>query len=94
MELKDITKDCVETSAPFICLKVEKPGQISNPVPDKTLVIIAIGELHNGNGMFTKVNLGSGEYSVLSGDETQVFVGGKKGGGTGVILRIKFKAKS
>lgn len=93
IEPQDVTKDCVETSAPFICLRVEKPGRISKPVPDKTLVIIAIGRLHSGNGMFTKVNLGSGGDLVLSGDETQVFLGGKRGGGIGVILRIKFKAK-
>lgn len=90
---RDITKDCVETSAPFICLKVEKPGQISKPVPDKTLVFIAIGRLHSDNGMFTKVDLRSGEDSILSGDDNQVFVGGQRGGGIGVLLRIKFKTR-
>ena len=93
VEPKTITKDCVEASAPFVCLKVEKPGQISKPVPKKTLVIIAIGELHSNNGMFMKANLGSGEDLILSGDETQVFNGGKKGGGLGILLRIKFKSK-
>ena len=43
--------------------------------------------------MFTKVDLGSGEDLVLSGDETQVFNGGEKGGGLGILLRIKFKSE-
>ncbi|MCJ1352072.1 MAG: hypothetical protein MMC33_002056 [Icmadophila ericetorum] len=89
----DVTIRCVEASAPFICLRVEKPGKISKPVPDKTLIIVAIGQLYPGNGMFTKVNLSSGEHVILSGNENQIFTGKLKGGGMGIILRLKFKPK-
>lgn len=90
---RDITKDCVETSASFICLKVEKPDQISKSVPDKILVFIAIERLHSDNDMFTKVDLRFEEDSILSDDDNQIFVDGQRGGGIGVLLRIKFKTR-
>lgn len=81
----------METGAAFVCLKVEKPNRISRPVPDKTLVIIALGQLHTANGIFRGVDLAPGDSIVISGDEPQVFDGGKKGGGLGIVLRIKYK---
>ena len=85
--------NCVEASAPFICLRVDKAGQISKPVPGKTLVIIAIGPLHSENGSFTKIDLISGADTIISGEEPQFFLGGKRGGGIGLIMRIKYATK-
>lgn len=93
IEPQDVDRDCVETSAPFICLRVEKAGQISKPVPGKTLVIIAIGPLHSENGSFTRINLRSGDDVIVPGDEPQFFLGGKRGGGIGILMRIKFGTK-
>lgn len=90
--MKDITKDCVERCGFFICLKVEKSSRISRPVPDKTLVIIALGRLHTANGMFHGVDLPPGESIVVSGDKPQYFDGGKQGGGLGIVFFIKFKS--
>lgn len=91
-DLKDITRDCVETGAVFICLRVEKPSQIPRPIPDKTLVIIGLGRLNTANGMFNGVDLPSGGSAIISGDKAQNFVGGYNGGGLGIALRIKFKS--
>ena len=85
--------NCVEVSAPFICLKVDKAGQISKPVPGKTLIIIAIGPLHSENGSFTKIDLISGADAIVSGDEPQFFLGGKRNGGIGIIMSIKYGTK-
>ena len=90
--MKDITEDCVETCASFICLKVEKSVRILRPVPDKTLVIIALGRLHTANGMFHGVDLPPGESIIVSDDKPQYFDGGKQGGGLGIVLLIKFKS--
>lgn len=43
--------------------------------------------------MFKGVNLRPGDSSVLSGDRAQIFEGGSRGGGMGIIIRIKFRAK-
>ena len=90
-EVKDITKVCVETGAAFICLKIEKPSRIPKPVSDKTLIIIALGRLHPVTGIFRGVDLAYGESVVISGDEPQMFDGGKNGGGPGIVLRLKWK---
>ncbi len=92
-ESKDIDLSCVEAFIPFICLKVERPVQISHPVPDTTLVFIALTPLNTDTGMFKGVDLRPGSSIVLSGDRAQVFQGGTKGGGMGIIVRIKFRAK-
>lgn len=92
-EIKDIDPSCVEAFTPFICLKVERPVQISHPVPNTTLVFIALTSLNTGTGMFKGVDLCPGASSVLSGDRAQVFEGGSKGGGMGIIMRIKFRAR-
>lgn len=92
-DLKDIDTNCVEAYTPFICLKREKPVQISHPVPNTTLVFIALTSLNPSTGMFNGVDLRPGSTSVLSGDRAQVFEGGNRGGGMGIIIRIKFKAK-
>lgn len=93
VEPETIMKDYVETIASFICLKVEKPGQFPKSVPDKTLTIIAIRQLNSINSMFMKVDLGSGKDLILSSDEIQVFNEGEKGGGLGILLRIKFNSR-
>ena len=80
-DAKDITSECVETGAAFVCLKVEKPSLISKPVPDKALIIIAHGPLKPANGMFRGVDLAQGGSVIKSGDEPQVFDGGKRGAG-------------
>lgn len=61
-------------------------------MPDKTLVIIGLGPLHAGNGMFNGIDLLPGECATVSGDKPQIFVGDKKGGGVGIVLRIKFQS--
>ncbi len=78
--------------AAFICLKVEKPSRIAKPMPDKTLVIIGLGRLHAGNGMFDGIDLPPGESATVSGDKPQIFVGDKKGGGIGIVLRIGYQS--
>ena len=72
---------------------MERPVQISHPVPNTTLVFIALTSLSTGTGMFKGVNLRPGDSSVLSGDRAQIFEGGSRGGGMGIIIRIKFRAK-
>ena len=93
-DLKDITRDCIETGATFICLKVDKSIQLLRPVPDKTLIIIGLGRLHAANGMFNEVDLQPGACAIVSGDEAQNFNRGNKGGGLGIVLQIKFKSLS
>ena len=92
-EVRDVDASCMEAFTPFICLKMERPVQISHPVPNKTLVFIALTALNVGNGMFKGVDLQPGRSLVLSGDRAQVFEGGSRGGGLGIIIRIKFSAK-
>ena len=86
--------DCVEASAPFICLRVDKAGQISRPVPDKTFVIIVIGPLHSENGSFTKIDPTPGADAIISEKKPQFFFEDKRGGGIGLIMRIKYAIKS
>ena len=85
--------NCVEVSAPFICLKVDKTEQISKPVPDKTLVIIVIGSLHSENENFTKIDLIFEADTIISEKKPQFFLEGKRGGGIGLIMRIKYATK-
>ena len=92
-EVKDIDASCVEAFTPFICLKMERSVQISHPVPNTTLVFIALTPLNRGTGMFKGVDLYPGNSLVLSGDRAQVFEGGSRGGGIGIIIRIKLRAK-
>ena len=68
---------------------MEKPSHIPKPVPDKTLMIIALGRLHPVTGIFRGVDLAQGESVMISGDEPQMFDGGKNGGGLGIVLRAK-----
>ena len=91
-DLQDITRDCIETGATFLCLKVEKPCRVPRPVPDKTLIIIGLGRLCPLNGMFHGVDLISGESTIVSGDTLQDFYRGNRGGGLGLALRVKFKS--
>lgn len=96
----------VEISASFIWLKIDKPeqifkpGQISKPeqifkpVFDKSLVIIVIESLHNENENFTKINLKSGENAIVSEDESQFFLEGKRGSKINIIMRIKYAIES
>lgn len=91
-DVKDITRECVDSGGVFVCLKVEKLSRLPKPVPDKTLIIIALGPLHSANGLFRGVHLAQGESTIISGDEPQVFDGGKKGGGFGIVLRVKHKS--
>ena len=91
-DLKDINRNSIEIGAAFICLKVEKPYRILNPVPNKTLIIIGLGRLHTANGMFHGVDLTPGGSVVISGDKLQEFDGGNKGGGLGIVLRINYKS--
>ena len=93
-DLKDITKDCIEIGAAFICLKVEKPYRIPKPVPEKTLRIIGLGPLNTVNGMFREVNLTPGGIAIVYGDKLQEFDGNKEGGGPGIVPRIKFPFSS
>ena len=92
--MKDITRDCVEAAAAFICLDVEKPCRIFKPVRDKTLILIGLGPLRPSNGMFRGRNLAAGASTVVSGDGLQGFDGGCRGGGFGVVLRVKFEMSS
>ena len=89
-DLEDITKDCMESCAPFVCLKIENPCRLLRPVPDKTLIIIALERPHLANGIFHGVDLPSGGSVVINGDNPQYFDGGRRGGGIGVALRLKF----
>ena len=92
MNLKDITIDCVGFHAFFVCLKSEKSIHFSTFVPDKTIVIIALGRLHATNGIFHGVDLPSGGSVVVSGDKPQHFDGGNPAGGLGIALRTNFKS--
>lgn len=92
-DVKDIDANCVEAFTPFICLKMERPLRISHPVPNTTLIFIALTSLNTSTGMFKGVDLRPGSSSIVSGDRVQVFEGGNKGGGMGIIVRIKYKVK-
>ena len=92
-EIKDIDMSCVDAYAPFICLKVQTPSQIVQPVPNTTLVFIALTLLNTDTGIFRGLNLHPGSSSVVSGDLAQVFEGGDRGGGLGIVVRIKFRSR-
>lgn len=42
--------------------------------------------------MFRGVDLIPGESVIISGDKAQEFDGGNKGGGLGIVLRVRFKS--
>lgn len=82
--MKDITEDC----AIFICLTIKKPFRIPSRVPNKSLIIIALGRLHPKNGIFHGVDLLPGGCVVISGDKPQYFDAQGEGGGLGIVLPI------
>ena len=91
-DLKDITKNCVKIYTAFICLRVEKPNQISKLVFDKTLIIIGLGRLYTANDIFNEIDLPPNENVIIFDDKPQYFDRGKKGDGLGIVMRIKFKS--
>ena len=71
---------------------MEKSCRIPRPVPDKTLNIIGLGRLCTADGIFRGVELVPGESIIISGDKAQEFDGGNKGGGLGIVPRVRFKS--
>ena len=87
-EVEDIDLSCI-AFAPFICLKVKRPSQITRPIPNTTVAFIA---LNSDTGIFKGLDLLSGRSSIVSGDRAQDFQGESRGGGLGIIVRIRYKS--
>ena len=72
---------------------------IENPAPKKTIAIIAVTPLTEGNGVCGTGNpiqypdLQPGQAVIISGDVTQYFSPRSVGGGVGIILRLNRSIK-
>jgi len=97
----DDFKDVLEQIAPkaLICRKIGVTGSIIPPAPKHTFVIIAVGRLHEGNGMFriekTKEapDLGCGQAIIISGKKDQHFQVGNEEIGIGIFLRFDYESE-
>jgi hypothetical protein len=72
---------------------------IDNPAPKKTIAIIAVSPLNEGNGVcgtgkpIQYPNLQPGQAVIISGDVIQYYSHLSVGGGVGIILRLNRSIK-
>lgn len=74
-------------SYPVVFTNTPSRGSLPPPFPGQYLVIIALGNLHPGNGLPTNVNskgLSSGQDVLIDGSDAMQFSG--KGGGIALFL--------
>jgi hypothetical protein len=72
---------------------------IDEPAPKKTIAIIAVSPLTEGNGVcgtgqpIQYPDLQPGQAVIISGDVTQYYSPRRVGGGVGIILRLNMSIK-
>ena len=74
--------------SPIVYGRLTRVGAIKPPFPGKHVVLIALEDLHENNGLpiwkECPTKLSQGEYVCFSGDEAQLFRG--KSGGVALLL--------
>lgn len=81
-------KDRLKTASPIVYGHLTRVGAIKPPFPGDLMVLLALEDLHENNGLPTwkggPERLAQGEDVCLSGDEKQTFHG--KSGGLALLL--------
>lgn len=99
MKAENITTKCLDN--PPAVIKFQKrssdlEGHIDNPMPKKTVAIIALGPLNEENGVCGTwpaqyPDLQSAQAAIISGNATQYYSRRSVGGGLAVTVRLKYE---
>ncbi len=91
---KENPRDNIDDAYPIIWSDKPSTGTLSKPFPGKILIIIALDDLDENNGLpsLTTEHLTCGDFVVLSGDDDMSFK--KNGGGMAFLILLELSTSS